>query len=104
MPAATAWRRWAYSSAVICGIDVPSRPPRQRGGVFLVRGKLAYRLGDFFRARHEEFLLRAVEGHGGDIRRRDAHDRTIEAGEGVLGDGRGDLRAEAARQVVPGPG
>src|SRR5712692_4486867 len=100
MPATTASRLTRYSSSVMRGTGVPSRPPRERGGVRLVRGKGAHRFGDLLRAGHEELLLRAVERHRGNVWRRDAHDRTVEAVERVLRDGRRNLRAETAGQVV----
>src|SRR5256714_15269757 len=90
MPAATASRRHWYSAGEISGIGFPlpaplslALPPEEGGdGVRLVRGKLAHRLGDLGRAGHEEVLLRPVEGHGRDVRRGHAHDRTIEGLEG----------------------
>src|SRR6266849_3641664 len=100
MPATTASRLARYSSSDICGTSVPSRPPRERGGVRLVRGKVAHRFGDLFGAGHEELLLRTVEWHRGNVGRRDAHNWTVEAVERVLRDGRRDLRAETAGQVV----
>src|SRR5436305_2879572 len=92
MPAAAASRRQAYSAAEISGTDRVCTPlslslsPEGRGvgggdgegpppspegggdGLFLIRGKRAHRLGDLGRARHEEVLLRSVEGHGRDGR------------------------------------
>src|SRR5436305_668919 len=93
MPAATASRRHWYSAGEISGtgfaLPAPLSllPPEGGGdGLFLIRGKLAHRFGDLGRARHEEVLLRPVEGHGRDVRRGHAHDRAIKILEGVLGD------------------
>src|SRR5256885_16463233 len=106
MPAATASRRHWYSAGEISGTglalpaplslalppegggdgeDPPPSPEGGGDGLFLIRGKLAHRFGDLGRARHEEVLLRPVEGHGRDVRRGHAHDRAIEVLEGVLG-------------------
>src|SRR5690242_21827027 len=96
MPAATLARRSAYSACEIAGTWTGARGLAAR----LVGGKLAHRLRDLGRARHEEILLRGVEGHARDVGRGDAHDRAVEVVERVLGDDGGDLRSEAAGQVV----
>src|SRR5258708_25184395 len=110
MPAATASRRIAYSSLEMAGYDPPpdqdrerSWPPsplRGRGDMRLVRGKFSHRLGDLVRVRHEELLLRSVERHGRDVRRRDPDHRAVEVAEGVLRDDGGDFGAETPGQVV----
>src|ERR1700758_5698354 len=96
MPAVTHSRRSAYSAWEIEGspsggfaatsprseeAPLPLRgtsPLRGEDVSFLVRGKLAHRLGDLLRAGHEEILLRSVEGHGGDVGRSDPRHRPIE--------------------------
>src|ERR1700686_1499725 len=109
MPAATASRRIEYSSLETVGYDPPpdqdrarSWPPpwRGNGDIFLVRGKFSHRLRDLVGVRHEELLLRGVEGHRRDVRRRDPHHRAVEVTESVLRDDRGYLGAETSGQVV----
>src|SRR5579859_2215914 len=105
MPAQTASLRLRYSSGRTWGTSLPTvwggpgwgAPPEPD---LLVRGKRAHRLRDLLRAWHEEVLLRRVERHRGDVRRRDARDGPVEAVERVLGDERRDLRAETAGEVV----
>src|SRR6202158_4710937 len=107
IPAKTACRRSEYSSGEIVGKACPL--PRKGGGwgggaglprVPPVRGKFSRRLGDLLRVWHEEFLLRAVEGHRRNIGPCDTHDRAVQVAESVLGDDGGDLRAESAGEIV----
>src|SRR5947207_7895755 len=105
MPAATASLLFRYSPWEMVGISLPTAWGGPGWGLRLldrrsVGGKLAQRLGDLVRAGHEEVLLRPIERHRRDIRGRDPHDRPVQAVEGVLGDDRGDLRAESSREVV----
>src|SRR5713101_4086100 len=101
MPAPTASRLAAYSSAPIRGYEIAAF-----GAVVfcpaavLVRGKLPHRLRDLGRIGHEELLLRGVEGHGGDVRPGYAHHGPVQTVERVLRDDRRDLRSESAREVV----
>src|SRR5438093_11021141 len=105
MPAAMASRPFRYSSGEIEGISLPTACGGPGWGLRLldrrsVGGKSANRLRDLLRARHEEVLLRSIERHRRDVRRRDPHDWSIQAVESVLGDDRGDPRPESAPEVV----
>src|SRR5689334_11050473 len=105
MPAATASLLSLYSSWEMEGSSLPTKWGGPGWGLRLldrrsVGGKLEHRLRDLGRAWHEELLLRCVERHRGDVRRRDPHHRPVEAVESVLRDDRRDLRAEPAREVV----
>src|SRR5579864_5764924 len=94
MPAATHSRRSAYSAWEI------DETWTVLGAAFLVRGKLAHRLGDLLRAGHEEVLLGPIERHGGDVGRGHPRHRPIQVVERVLRDDRRDLRAKSPREVV----
>src|SRR5258706_12886825 len=100
MPAATASRRMEYSAAEIDGkVALPAcRGGMGWGGAVLsgrlVRGKLSHRLRDLLRVRHEELLLRGVERHGRDVRRRHADDRAVQVAKSVLRDDRHNFGAE----------
>src|SRR5260370_8052738 len=101
MPAQTASRRAAYSSAVICGTMMCLTPLSTAGrGGFLVRGKFSHRLRDLGRVGHEEFLLRSVERHGRDVWAGHTHDGPVQAVETVLRDDGRDLGSETAGEVV----
>src|SRR6266446_5906791 len=101
MPAATLSRRRLYSACSIWGGGTWVLGGRGRAlPEPLVGGKLAHRLGDLGRAGHEEILLRRVEGHRRDVRRRHANHGSVETVESVLRDDGRNLGAKAAREVV----